>query len=269
MKNIVRAAALGLLMAPLMLASCKKDVDNYSLEGAVPASDFTVTKVTTGLTTTATFTATNTDGFLYQWDFGDGTVGSGKTATHVYSSGGTLKTKLITAYRGGTSVSTTKDLVLPSVSAIVNQLLTGGSSKTWKLDNTVVAPITVGPSDADPTSYYGGNPSAGALPACQADDEYTFSATNSFTYDAKGQTFVAGGGCDTPRNVTTSFTFGNATGAGLAQLTLASATPSPFIGVTDAPGFTYRILSITNTNMVLRAGSTAAGVVFDMKLVAK
>lgn len=268
MKNLVRATALSLWLAPLLLASCSKDDDN-KLEGAVPASDFTVSTVTSGLTTLATFKANNTDGFLYQWEFGDGTVGNGPNVTHTYTSGGTLKARLITAYRGGTSVSATKDVVLPQVSAIVKGLLTGGSSKTWLLDNTVVAPITVGPSDADPTSYYAGNPTAGALPACQADDEYTFSTADVFTYNAKGQTFVAGGACDTPRNVTTSFTFGNAVGAGLAQLTLASASPSPFIGVTDAPGFTYRILSIDSQHMLLRAGSTAAGVVFDMKLVAK
>lgn len=269
MKNMMRAAALGLLMTPLLLTSCKKAVDNYSLEGAVPTSDFTVTTATSGLTTVATFTATNTDGFLYQWEFGDGTRGAGQTTTHTYSSGGTLKARLITAYRGGTSVSATKDIVLPQVSAIVKGLLTGTTSKTWKLDNTVVAPITVGPTDADPLSYYPGNPAAGSLPACQADDEYTFSAANVFTYDAKGQTFVAGGACSAPRDVTTTFTFGNATGLGLAQLVLAPATPSPFIGVTDAPGFTYRILSIDAQRMVLRAGSTAAGVVFDMKFVVK
>ncbi|MBD2722995.1 PKD domain-containing protein [Hymenobacter armeniacus] len=267
MKNIVRAAALGFLLTPMLLASCTKKENQ--LEGAVPASDFTVTTVTTGLTTVATFRANNTDGFLYQWEFGDGTVGTGQTVSHTYTSGGTLKARLITAYRGGTSVSATKDVVLPQVSAIVKGILTGGSSKTWKLDNTVVAPITVGPSDADPTSYYAGNPMPGQLPACQADDEYTFSTANVFTYDAKGQTFVAGGACDAPRNVTTSFTFGNATGPGLAQLTLASATPSPFIGVTDAPGFTYRILSIDSQHMLVRAGSTAAGVVFDMKFIAK
>ena len=273
MKNMLRAAALGLLMSPLLLSSCKKAVDGYTLEGAVPTSDFTVTTVTSGLTTIATFKATNTDGFLYQWDFGDGKTitTSTPTTTHEYSSGGTLQTQLITAYRGGTSVSSKKDVVLPQVSAIVKGLLTGGSSKTWKLDNTVVKPITVGPSDADPISYYPGNPAAGGLPACQADDEYTFSSTNNFTYDAKGQTFVAGagGGCSAPRDVTTTFTFGNATGAGLAQLVLAPATPAPFIGVTDAPGFTYRILSIDAQHMVLRAGSTALNLVFDMKFVVK
>ncbi|MDO7850215.1 PKD domain-containing protein [Hymenobacter convexus] len=267
MKNLVRAAALALLAAPLVLSSsCKKD--EYALEGAVPASDFTYTLNTVGLTTTATFTATNTDGYLYQWNFGDGTIASGPTATHVYSSSGTVKAQLVTIYRGGNSFSAQKDVTLPSTSALVKAYLTGTTSKTWKLDNSVAAAIVVGPDDANPTQYYAGG-AAGSLPACQADDEYTFSASNTFTYDAKGQTFVAGGACDTPRNVSTPFTFGNATGAGLAQITLASATPRPFIGVTDAPDLIYRVIAIDAQRMTLRAGSPTAGVVFTMKMIVK
>ena len=132
----------------------------------------------------------------------------------------------------------------------------------------MAAPIIVGPDDANPGSYYAGG-AVGSLPACQADDEYTFSATNAFTYDAKGQTFVAGGACDAPRNTTTTFTFGNATGAGLAQITLANATPKPFIGVTDAPDFIYRILDIDAMHMTLRAGSPTGRLVFTMKMIAK
>lgn len=277
MKNFRNHAAL-LLGGALLLAACDKD-DTGALDGPVPVGTFTTTTRTVGLTTEVTFTAApNPDAFLYQWEFGDsdspsglGSVATGQTVTHVYTKGGTFKTQLITAGRGGQGFTTPKDIVVPSPLNLVKQYLTNGSSRTWKLDNGVVAPITVGPSDADPTSYYAGNPAPGGLPACQADDEYTFSSANVFTYDAKAETFVAGatGGCQAPRNVSTPFTFGNATGAGVAQITLASATPAPFIGVTDAPNLTYRILSISNTNMVLRAGSTAAGPVFDLKLVVK
>ncbi|AMJ66263.1 PKD domain-containing protein [Hymenobacter sp. PAMC 26628] len=159
---------------------------------------------------------------------------------------------------------------IPQLSAVdkVKQLLTNGSSKTWMLDNTVDKPIAVGPSDADPTSYYAGGP-AGSLPGCQADDEFTFSNANVYTYDAKAETFVAGatGGCQAPRSGTSPFTFGAATGAGIAQFTLGTA--GRFIGVTDAPDLTYRILSIDAKHMVLRAGSSTGSLVFTMKLVAK
>ncbi len=159
----------------------------------------------------------------------------------------------------------------PQVSAVerARLLLTGGSTRTWKLDNSVAAAIVVGPSDADPTGYYAGG-TAGSLPACQADDEFTFTTANVYQYNALAETFVAGGGgCQAPRSVSTGFTFGAAAGAGLAQFTLAAATPAPFIGVTDAPDRVYRILSIDNQHMLLRAGSSTAALVFTMKLVVK
>ena len=46
------------------------------------------------------------------------------------------------------------------------------------------------------------------------------------------------------------------------------STPGTFIGITDAPDLTYRILSINDSLMVLRAGK-GDGTVFTMKLVAK
>ncbi|WBA43601.1 PKD domain-containing protein [Hymenobacter canadensis] len=266
MKTHFHKAALVLLSGSLLLGACKKD-DTGSLDGAVPASDFTTTSRTVGFTTEVTFTATNTDGFLYQWEFGDGTVGSGQQITHTYSASGPVRPRLITAYRGGTSVSAQKEIILPPVFELVKAVLTGGSSRTWILDNTQNAVIIVGPNDADPGGYFAGSP-AGSLPACQADDEFTFNAANVYTYDAKAQTFVAGGGgCAAPRSGTSPFTFGAPTGPGLAQFELGRA--GAFIGITDAPDLVYRILSIDNQTMVLRAGRPTAGVVFTMKLRVK
>jgi PKD repeat protein len=155
----------------------------------------------------------------------------------------------------------------------VERLLTGGSSRTWVLDNSVAATITVG-TEALPTSYYAGG-ALGSLPSCQSDDEYTFTSAHNFIYDAKAETFVAGVyACQAPRSLTTSFTYGPATGAGLAQFVLAPKTPAtlpqPFIGATDAaPDLTYRILSINSREMVLRAGRATADPVFTIKLKVK
>ncbi|QJX48880.1 PKD domain-containing protein [Hymenobacter taeanensis] len=267
MRHIWNKMALALLASSLLITACDKD-DDGQLEGPKPTISFTAsTPKVVGLTSEVTFTSTSSDAFLYQWDFGDGTIGSGATVTHVYTKGGTFTVQLIAAGRGGTSPSVTKQVVIVSPLNTVNQLLTGGSSKTWMLDNSVSATIVVGPSDSDPTSYYAGGP-AGALPACQADDEFTFSSANVYTYNAKGETLVAGnGGCQAPRSGSTPYTFGAATGAGVAQLTLANA--GSFIGITDAPDLVYRILSIDEKHMVLRAGKPNAGVVFTLKLVAK
>lgn len=162
----------------------------------------------------------------------------------------------------------TEITLLPQLSAldIVKQKLTGGSSRTWVLDNAQPAAIVVGPSDADPTSYYAGG-AAGGLPGCQADDEFTFSTTNQYTYDAKAETLVANAGCSAPRSGQSSFSFGPATGAGVAQFELAS--PTAFIGVTDAANRIYRILEITDKTMLLRVGPPSGAVVHTMKLRVK
>jgi PKD repeat protein len=281
MKNTWNKAALLLVASPLLFTACKKN-DKGELSGPVPMASFTTSAPkTVGLTSQVTFTSTSTDGFLYEWDFGDGTTGTGQTVTHTYQAGGTVKTSLIVSGRGGTGTAT-QNVVLPPVSDAVKLLLTGGSSKTWVLNDTI-AVITVGPSDSDVTSYYSGNKQTNQSPGCQADDEYTFSNANVLTYDAKGQTYVAEAAatattplvpahCDTPRNYSTSYTFGPATGTGFAQLDLqstATGTARPFIAVTDAPDLTYRITKISANRMTIRAGKSTSNVVFEIKLKAK
>jgi len=423
MKHTWNKAAWALLASPLLFASCKKN-DTGSLEGAVPVASFTSVVNASQYPVTVTFTDNSQDaGFVNQWEFGDGAIGTGKTVTHTYNQAGTYKVRLTEAGRGGTAATPQTDVVVPSLcgnagfSALVNcqsnaagarvytysnaagaikrldagnnvisssaansltscqaddqftfsgtsasytyeanggtytggncgdsqsgsgsfvfkptggasglgqivlqnkdsfigepvavtnltydiieisstvlrlrgtlangtktevtlvpfdavtrvkQLLTNGTQKTWLLDQASAAPIIVG-TESNPTTYYAGNPTAGQLPTCQADDEFTFSAANVYTYNAKAETFVSGspGTCQAPRSDSTPFTLGAADGAGLAQFVLGKA--GTFIGVTDAPDLTYRIISITDKTMVLRAGKSS-GTVFTMKLVAK
>jgi PKD repeat protein len=153
--------------------------------------------------------------------------------------------------------------------APIKALLTGGSSRTWMLDNTADAPIIVG-TEAAPSSYFAGA-AAGGLPACQSDDEFTFSTANVYTYNAKAETFSANGfSCQAPQSGVSPFVFGPASGTGLAQFTLTRA--GAFIATTDASPTerVYRILSIDNQKMVLRAGSGQnGGTVFTIKMVVK
>lgn len=171
----------------------------------------------------------------------------------------------------GTNPDGTKTVTtyIPQLSALdrAKQYLTGGSSRTWLLDNTVAQTIAVG-NEAAPSSYYPGG-ALGSLPACQADDEYTFTSTNTFAYDAKAETFVAGVyACQAPRSDNTTFTFGPASGTGIAQFVLGKA--GTFIGVTDAPvSRIYRILSIDNQHLVLRAGGPSDDPLFTIKMRVK
>jgi hypothetical protein len=282
MKPFWTKAAWGVLASTLLLTDCKKN-DNGQLDGPLPTPTFTYTTRQDGFNSVVTFTNTTTYSgpgiVFYEWDFGDGTrvSSSSATVTHTYTGGGTKQAQLLAAARGGNGFSAVQTITLPDASVIVKQLLTGStsstgtSSKTWKLDNSAAAAITVGPSDSDVTSYYAGG-TAGSLPTCQADDEFTFSNANVFTYNAMSQTLVAGNtGCAAPQSGTANYTFGS-TSSGLAQFTLSTPNSGgfrSFIGVTDAPDQVYRIVSISATNMVLKAGATSASPVFQIKLVAK
>jgi len=418
MKITWNKAVWAVLASPLLFSACDKN-DDGQLEGPLPTTSFTSTVNATQFPVTVTFTNTSENGFVNQWEFGDGTTSTGSPVTHTYNTPGTYKVRLNVSGRGGYAATPQTDVVVPTAcgntgfSALVacngsapsariwtlsnaagaikrldasnnvtsssaanslascqaddqfsfsgssftytytannscgteasgsssfvykpgsnglgqivlggtstfigenvavanrtydiieasntllrlrgtlangtktevtlvpfdavtrvRQLLTGGTQKTWMLDNSVEKTITVG-TEAKPTEYYGGG-AAGALPACQADDEFTFSATNEFAYNAKAETFVAGangapGSCQAARTGTSAYAFGPADGAGLAQLVFAKA--GTFIGITDAPDLSYRILSITDKNMVIRAGSGKnGGTVFDIKLIAK
>ena len=410
-----RQSVLLLALGAVALGSCrKKEVEE--LEGPVPTAAFTVALNTSVYPVVATFTNTSTDGFLYQWDFGDGSpLASGRNVTHTYTLPRTYQAKLVVSGRGGTNTAPV-DVTIPSIcgnaayaalidcgksnttswtysdqagaiktyaadgttllsqsaaplpdcqgddqfqfdqlftytydggdncganlngtssfnfrptanglgqivlqraksfigltDSVVNKTytiveatasvlrlrgtnpngtiteitlmptppllviterrLTGGSTRTWVLDNTVPNPITVG-TEAAPESYYPNGPivAPGGLPSCQADDEYTFTSSHMLIYNAKAETFVAGSySCQAPRSYTSPFTFGAASGQGQGQFVLA--LPAAFIGATDAgPDHIYRILSINNRTMVLRAGSPTADPVFTFKMRVK
>jgi PKD repeat protein len=168
---------------------------------------------------------------------------------------------------GGVLIETKLIRVVKLTLDDIKRILTGGSSKKWRLDPSAGAnPIVVGTEDA-PSQYYGGGP---IDTNCQSDDEYTFSANNTLTYDAKGSTFDARAGytCAGDLSFNQSYTF-SATAAGVAGLaTIQLPVGKGFIGVTDVPSEnTYRIIEISNNKMVLRAGN-GSGTVFQFKFIA-
>ena len=74
-----------MLAAPLLLACLQERRRRTSWKAPCPRPRFTYQVNTTEFPVVVTFTSTSTDGFLYQWDFGDGSpLASGQTVTHTY-----------------------------------------------------------------------------------------------------------------------------------------------------------------------------------------
>lgn len=151
-------------------------------------------------------------------------------------------------------------------------LLTGGSSKSWKLDPTPGANAVIVGTEANPSTFFAGGP---LEPNCQTDDVYTFTTADKIGYNANGSTFNGGNiapnfNCGSDRSFNNiSYTFSATTGgvAGLATIQLPQTPPTIFIGTTDVPAENvYRIISITSNSMVLRAGN-GTGTIFQFKFV--
>lgn len=148
----------------------------------------------------------------------------------------------------------------------IKQILTNGSSKSWRLDSTAGANTIVVGIEASPTLYFAGGP----LADCQKDDVYTFKVDNTISYNANGSTFVAGDfTCQDDKsysNIPYIYTAMTTADAGIAQIILPN-DPAVFLGTTDAPK-NCRILSISSTKMLIRAGDPS-GTIFTMKFVAE
>jgi PKD repeat protein len=155
--------------------------------------------------------------------------------------------------------------------ADIKDILTGGSSRSWKLDASTGANAIVVGTEGNPSEYYGGGP---LEPNCQVDDVYTFTSADNLNYNANGSTFNGGNiapnyNCGADRSFTTNFVFGPVVGgaAGIASIQLPGIPPTNFIGTTDVPAENlYRIIEITPSRLLLRAGS-GAGTVFQFKFV--
>ncbi len=134
----------------------------------------------------------------YAWEFGDGGTSSDENPTYTYAAGGDYTVSL-TASSGDQSASTSKTVTItdPNEAAA---LLTGGSSKTWKLFREGVC-MSVGPNADDPAGFWPGLSNDGSRP-CLYGQEITFGADGSYTFNDNGMFWAEYGlfnnvaGCD-------------------------------------------------------------------------
>lgn len=258
----------------LIHLSCDED-DHSAKLGAPARASFTVTEVA-GKTNTYLLESTSENAYRYQWDLGlgEGLRAGGPSIEAHYLAKGTYQAKLYAYGMGGYDIATEiitveYDDFTPILEDPTFQLLAG---KTWKLDANAAAPITVG-TENNPAEYFGG----GSLVDYQIDDEYNFAYVDNrlmISYNANGSTFNAGNVtpnyvCGTDRSYQSTFNFSTTVqGEGIATITIPGSPPDRFIGVTDVSSNNYRIISITETALVLRSGTTAE-TVHQMRFVAE
>lgn len=276
MKLNFKLLCLGILFGTFLLVTIQGCEKSQGELGTPATASFTVSPVA-GKTNTFALSSKSTNAFRYQWNIGDGSATrAGKAEdTAYFQKKGTYLIKLLAYGRGGFStdsqtVTVTADDFSSTLNNPIYKLLT---AKTWKLDPNPTANAVIVGTEGNPGEYYGGGP----LAACQIDDAYSFAfANNAFnvTYAANGSTFNAGNvqpnySCAADRSFVTPFTFSTTVdGAGIATITLPGFTPpTRFIGVTDISSNNYRIISISATNLVLRAGKKDE-TVFQFKFVA-
>lgn len=269
----VKTLYLPVLLASFLIFGCKKKEGEL---GAAAKASFKVSPVT-GKANTFLLQSTSENAYRYQWDLGDGQGLSAGTANKeaYFLKKGDYNVKLYAYGQGGYDISTAKVTVLnDDLSPILNSAeFKKLIAHSWKLDPNSLAPITVG-TENNPAEYFGG----GSLAACQVDDVYTFSFVNNdfkISYNANGATFNAGNvqpnyACGADRSYSNvSFNYSTiVAGAGLATITLPGAVSTQFIGVTDVSSNNYRIISISDTELVLRGGK-ATETVFQFRFVAQ
>ena len=90
---------------------------------------------------------------------------------------------------GGKIVEVKLKKKTPLTISDVKDLLTGGSSRSWKLDPASGANSIIVGTEGNPGEYYGGGP---LEPNCQTDDVYTFTSADALSYNANGSTFNGG-----------------------------------------------------------------------------
>jgi hypothetical protein len=277
MKIKFKLLSLQILLGSCFLITVQSCTKEKGTLGTPATASFTVTPVA-GKVNTYALSSTSTGAFSYQWESGDGSAakGGGPQDTVYFVKKGAYTAKLYAYGRGGFTVASqvinvaADDPTSPLNNPIYQKLV----AHPWKFDpNDAAAAIIVG-TEGNPGEYYPGGPIAD----CQKDDIYTFEITSltsgTVKYDAKGSTFNGGNlapnySCNADRSYTAPITISTtADGAGIATITIPGANPpARFIGVTDIPSNNFRIISITETSMVLRAG-TKDGTVFQFKFIA-
>lgn len=131
---------------------------------------------------TVSFSNFSQNATSYAWDFGDNGSSTEESPTYTYAEAGEYTVEL-TASNGSESASSTKMITITDPNEAA-KLLTGETSKTWKLFREGTS-MSLGPNADDPAQWWSGLTNDGSRP-CLYEQEFTFSADGTYQIDDKG-----------------------------------------------------------------------------------
>lgn len=166
---------LTLVIGILGVSSCSDD------EPSVDAPNAAFTVAVDGLTVAFTDGSVGADS--YQWDFGDQNTSTDASPTHTYAAGGSYDVTLTVTNAGGSNTATeTVTVTAPATGPNI--------VGTWTLANEAGA-YGVGPA-AQSTEWFATSADDLETRGCQFDDEFTFGADGSFSYNLGTSTWLEG-----------------------------------------------------------------------------
>lgn len=175
-----------ILMAVVSLVvfnSCKKEDDdddnNNNTTAPVASFQFEVDAVDF---LKVTFTNFSQNATSYLWDFGDGNTSTEENPVHTYAAADDYTVKL-TASNSNSSKEYSQTFTLTDPNDAY-KLLTGETSKTWKLFREGVS-MSLGESPDNPANWWEGLQNDGARP-CLYYQEFTFHFDGTYEFDDMG-----------------------------------------------------------------------------------
>ncbi len=156
--------------------------DEPEIMGSVPTVGFSF--MVSG--TEVSFTNNSNNATSYFWDFGDGNTSSEENPVHVYAAEGTYEVTLNATNENGSNTIT--QTVIVSSATLTYSTLTGDGSKIWRL-NPAAGALAVGPGPGSGEWFATTDEDVTSGRPCIFDDDYIFSNTGDYIYDAKGDLF--------------------------------------------------------------------------------
>ena len=173
---------LVVVMGLLIVSSCGKD-DPPTPAGDDPVSSFQFEISDTDFLE-VTFSNFSQNATSYSWNFGDSNSSTEENPVHTYDAAGSYTVELTATNADGKSATSSKTIEITDPNEAI-KLLTGETSKTWKLFREGTA-LQLGPDASNPGGWWPGLTNNGARP-CLYNQTFTFHADGTFVFDDMGE----------------------------------------------------------------------------------